>query len=89
VTDVSIPAPVRLTARIGTAAWIVGAVQFLVANAVAQAARTTPYSLVHNNISDLGVVSCGVFDEEFPRYICSPLHDPDHRPGGPDGNVDA
>lgn len=75
VTDVSTPARVPAAARLGAAAWIAGAAQFLVANAVAQAAWTTPYSLVHNNISDLGVTSCGVFDEEFPRYICSPLHD--------------
>lgn len=68
------PTGTGTVARIGAVAWIVGATQFLVANVVGQAAWTTPYSLAHNNISDLGVVSCGVFDEEFPRYICSPLH---------------
>jgi Predicted membrane protein len=71
---VDAPAPVGTAARVGAVAWIVGAAQFLVANGVAQAAWTTPYSLAHNNISDLGAVSCGMFDEEFPRYICSPLH---------------
>jgi len=35
-----------------------------------------PYSLTHNNISDLGAVNCGMSDEKFPRYICSPLHAP-------------
>lgn len=86
MTHVSVPsdggapapvgAPTRIgaAARLGAVAWIVGAAQFLVINAVAQAAWTTPYSLRHNNISDLGVTRCGMFDEEFPRYICSPLH---------------
>jgi Predicted membrane protein len=78
MTHVSVPArvnaPVGIPAQVGAVAWIAGAAQFLVMNVVAQAAWTTPYSLAHNNISDLGAVSCGMFDEEFPRYICSPLH---------------
>ena len=75
MTDVLTSTCVSGSARVGAAAWIVGAVQFVVANVVTQAAWKTPYSLAHNNISDLGVTSCWVFDEEFPRYICSPLHD--------------
>jgi hypothetical membrane protein len=65
---------VALGARIGGLAFIVGAAQFLLLNAVAQAAWTTPYSWADNTISDLGVVTCGMFDEEFPRYLCSPWH---------------
>ncbi|WP_086824145.1 DUF998 domain-containing protein [Allokutzneria sp. NRRL B-24872] len=57
------------------AALIVGPVQFAAANVVAQLAWTTPYSLAHNNISDLGNVRCQVSDDGVSRYICSPLHE--------------
>lgn len=32
------------------------------------------YSWVQNNISDLGNVTCGLWDEARPRMVCSPLH---------------
>ncbi|GAA3990645.1 hypothetical protein GCM10022247_06780 [Allokutzneria multivorans] len=57
------------------AALIVGPLQFAAANIVAQLAWTTPYSLAHNNISDLGNVHCQVSEDGVPRYICSPLHE--------------
>lgn len=34
---------------------------------------STPYSLAHNNISDLGNVTCGPVGEP-ERYVCSPHH---------------
>ncbi|MFG2138972.1 DUF998 domain-containing protein [Streptomyces sp. NPDC048650] len=61
--------------RIGAALWIVAAVQFLAAQLVVGAAWRTPYSRQRNNISDLGNVSCRIWDDSRPRYVCSPLHD--------------
>ncbi|TLS44402.1 DUF998 domain-containing protein [Streptomyces montanus] len=69
--------PRRLTAtRIGALCWIISAALFLLANAVAQFAWTTPYSLRDNNISDLGNVYCRNSGADNPpdRYICSPDH---------------
>lgn len=66
-----VPSPLRL--RLGGLAWLVGAVQFVVAMAVTQLAWTTPYSLLTNAVSDLGAVTC----HENPMgtsYVCSPLH---------------
>jgi hypothetical membrane protein len=59
--------------RIGGLAWILGAIQFLVAMIVVQLAWTTPYNAADNAISDLGAVTC----HENPlgtSYVCSPLH---------------
>ncbi|MFI9205753.1 DUF998 domain-containing protein [Streptomyces sp. NPDC053048] len=64
-----------LAAKAGAAAWIVAGVQFLVVQLVVQSAWHTPYSWARNNISDLGNVGCGTWDESRPRYVCSPLHD--------------
>lgn len=69
------PAAPGTAARIGAVAWIVGAVQFLVVQAVAGAAWKTPFSWADHNISDLGNVHCGIWDTTRPRYVCSPLHD--------------
>jgi hypothetical membrane protein len=70
---------------VGGVCWILSA-QFLVAQAIAQAAWKTPYSLLDNAISDLGNTACG----QWPppgigsqlaqklgvggTYVCSPLH---------------
>ncbi|WP_433205349.1 DUF998 domain-containing protein [Nocardia sp. CA-107356] len=62
------------TAKVGAAAWVVGAVQFLVAQLIVGADWETPYSWKNNNISDLGNVHCQIADESRPRYVCSPLH---------------
>ncbi|MFF7653966.1 DUF998 domain-containing protein [Streptomyces sp. NPDC007983] len=61
-------------ARIGAAAWIVGAAQFLAVQLIAGSRWRTPYSWRDNNISDLGNVHCGMWDDSRPRYVCSPLH---------------
>ncbi|GAB3929466.1 hypothetical protein GCM10029976_029150 [Kribbella albertanoniae] len=51
----------------------VAAIQYVVLEAVTAAAWENPaYSYAHNNISDLGVPSCG--GEMGGRLICSPLH---------------
>ncbi|MFI6777991.1 DUF998 domain-containing protein [Nocardia sp. NPDC050412] len=62
------------TAKVGAAAWLVGAAQFLVAQLIAGGDWSTPYSWKDNNISDLGNVHCQIWDESRPRYVCSPLH---------------
>ncbi|WP_177164873.1 DUF998 domain-containing protein [Streptomyces sp. 2112.3] len=64
-----------MTTRIGAAAWIVAVVQFLVVQLVVEAGWRTPYSWAENNISDLGNISCRIWDDSRPRYVCSPLHD--------------
>jgi hypothetical membrane protein len=56
--------------RIGGAAWALLAVYF-VAQVIAQAAWTLPYSLINNRVSDLGNTACG---RAFGVEICSPLH---------------
>ncbi|MEU4692348.1 DUF998 domain-containing protein [Actinoplanes sp. NPDC023714] len=49
---------------------------FLVANLVVGLGWDDPgFSWVSNNVSDLGNVSCGVWDTTRPRYVCSPWHD--------------
>lgn len=55
----------------GSVGWFVGVVQFFLVMTLVELAWTTPYSWAHNNISDLGNVSCGDFGG---RYVCSPLH---------------
>lgn len=64
-----------VTTRIGAAAWIVAVVQFVVVQLAVESGWRTPYSWVENNISDLGNVSCRIWDDSRPRYVCSPLHD--------------
>ncbi|MER7988854.1 DUF998 domain-containing protein [Streptomyces noursei] len=64
-----------LAVRLGAAAWLVAAVQFLVIQAVVAAAWRTPFNWATNNISDLGNVHCQTWDATRPRYVCSPLHD--------------
>ncbi|MER0483637.1 DUF998 domain-containing protein [Streptomyces sp. Edi2] len=61
--------------RIGAAAWIVAVVQFVVVQLAVESGWRTPYSWAENNISDLGNVSCRMWDDSRPRYVCSPLHE--------------
>lgn len=64
----------HLTPGIAAAAilFIVAGVQYLVVEAIAAAAWTTPaYSYASNFISDLGASDCSTFQG---REICSPLH---------------
>src|SRR5689334_5467880 len=49
------------------------AVQFFIAQAVAQFAWTTPFSLMTNFISDLGNTACSPDPASGP-YVCSPWH---------------
>lgn len=74
-TDRSVT-PADGLARAGAVAWLAAALLFAVANVVAGLAWSTPYSLVHNNVSDLGNVHCRNTGASNPpvRYICSPLH---------------
>lgn len=60
----------------GGACWAVGVVQYAVAQIVAGAAWTRPYSLKNNYISDLGNTACGMFHVPHgtPYYVCSPDH---------------
>lgn len=60
---------VRATA--GSLCWI-AALQWFPVQAIVQAAWTTPFSLSHNFISDLGAVHCGT--SKGLGYVCSPLH---------------
>lgn len=63
-------------ARWGGALLIVGTLQYVVAQLVAAAAWSTPYSWNRNYISDLGVTSCGELDLPHGgvELVCSPLH---------------
>ncbi|HEY3685284.1 MAG TPA: DUF998 domain-containing protein [Streptosporangiaceae bacterium] len=63
--------PSGLQPRIGGAAWA-STVVYFIGQAVAQAAWSTPYSLIDNRISDLGNTACGRAPANV--YICSPLH---------------
>jgi hypothetical membrane protein len=60
----------------GGLCWTVGVVQYAVAQIVAAAAWTRPYSLKNNYISDLGNTACGMFHVPHgtPYYVCSPDH---------------
>ena len=58
---------------VGAGALIVAAIQYVVLEAVTSSAWDNPtYSYAHNNISDLGVPSCGGKVDD--RVICSPWH---------------
>src|SRR5690349_21014675 len=59
--------------RWGTISWL-SSVQFFLAQLIVQLAWPTPYSLLHNYISDLGNTSCSEFSTNSPLYVCSPLH---------------
>ncbi|MEU8241231.1 DUF998 domain-containing protein [Actinoplanes missouriensis] len=62
--------------RLGALCWTLAAPLFLIANVVVGLRWTDPaFSWATNNVSDLGNVSCGVWDTTRPRYVCSPWHD--------------
>jgi hypothetical membrane protein len=79
------PQPAVPSARavtIGAVFWILS-LEFIVGQAVAQAAWHTPYSLLTNSISDLGNTACGTWPPASVNlarlglsagYVCSPLH---------------
>jgi hypothetical membrane protein len=56
---------------VGGAAWVL-TVLYFVGQIVAQAAWTTPYSLIDNRVSDLGSTACG--RTAANTLICSPLY---------------
>ncbi|WBC08099.1 DUF998 domain-containing protein [Micromonospora sp. WMMA1947] len=61
--------------RLAGACWLLAAVSFLVANVVVGLAWDQPgFSWAEHNISDLGNVTCGVWDTSRPRPVCSPWH---------------
>ena len=66
----------RVAIVAGGACWAVGVVQYAVAQIVAAAAWTRPYSLKNNYISDLGNTACGLFHVPHgtPYYVCSPSY---------------
>ena len=55
---------------VGPVFWMVS-VQYYVIQVIVAHAWKTPYSWLHNTISDLGNTACGV---STSRYACSPLH---------------
>ncbi|MEP6787770.1 MAG: DUF998 domain-containing protein [Acidobacteriota bacterium] len=50
------------------------AIQFFVAQVVAQVAWSTPFSLATNFISDLGNTACANYPLGGSVYVCSPMH---------------
>ncbi len=57
----------------GAVCWLSSG-QFFLIQLIVQLAWTTPYSLLHNYISDLGNTACYPTPISSPAYICSPLH---------------
>jgi hypothetical membrane protein len=61
--------------RLGAHSWLLAAPLFLAANVITGLAwRHPPFSWATNNISDLGNVTCGMWDTTRPREVCSPWH---------------
>ncbi|WDQ01514.1 DUF998 domain-containing protein [Micromonospora chalcea] len=61
--------------RLAGACWLLAAVSFLTANVLVGLAWDQPrFSWAEHNISDLGNVTCGVWDTSRPRPVCSPWH---------------
>jgi len=58
----------------GACSWVLAAIFFLLAQLVAGAAWTRPYSWASHNISDLGATSCGPW-QGGGRWVCSPWHE--------------
>lgn len=68
-----VPMSRKIWLPLGAAVLVLNAVQWVVSEAVAAAAWTTPaYSYATNYISDLGVTDCGTTFQD--RTICSPDH---------------
>ena len=61
--------------KAGAVLWVVGLLSF-VPQVIAASRWVPPYSYRSNLISDLGVTTCGIFDEgsRVERFICSPWH---------------
>jgi len=59
--------------RPGALLWA-SSVQFFIAQAVAQSAWTTPFSLRWNFISDLGNTACAPYPPGSQTFVCSPWH---------------
>lgn len=63
------------TTRIGAACWLAATPLFLAASVITGSAWKKPaYSWALNNISDLGNVTCGMWDTTRSRPVCSPWH---------------
>ncbi|MEU5721839.1 DUF998 domain-containing protein [Micromonospora sp. NPDC047738] len=61
--------------RLGSYSWLLATPLFLVANVITGLAWRQPrFSWATHNISDLGNVTCGVWDSTRPREVCSPWH---------------
>jgi hypothetical membrane protein len=67
----------RIAMVAGGLAWLLGAVQYLIAQVVAAGAWHPGYSWSDNYISDLGNTACGSFavPHGTAMYVCSPRHD--------------
>ncbi len=55
---------------VGPLFWMLS-VQYFIIQIVAASRWSTPFSLLHNTISDLGNTACGAYGQ---RLVCSPLH---------------
>ncbi|WP_242624059.1 DUF998 domain-containing protein [Micromonospora kangleipakensis] len=61
--------------RVGALLWLLATPLFLAGNVITGLAwRDPPFSSAVNNISDLGNVTCGRWDTNRPRDVCSPWH---------------
>lgn len=61
--------------RLGAYSWLLALPLFFAANVITGLAWEHPrFSWATNNISDLGNVTCGVWDTTRPREVCSPWH---------------
>src|SRR5690349_9483282 len=61
--------------KLGALCLIVAAPVFLAANVIIGLGwHHPPYSWATDNISDLGNVTCGIWDTTRPRPVCSPWH---------------
>jgi hypothetical membrane protein len=61
--------------RLGAYCWLLATPLFLAANVITGLAwQRPPFSWTTNNISDLGNVTCGLWDTTRPREVCSPWH---------------
>jgi hypothetical membrane protein len=64
----------RHEVRTGAILWVLS-LQFFIVQAIVQSAWTTPFSLAHNMISDLGRETCGpLFRAPGIDVACSPWH---------------
>jgi hypothetical membrane protein len=60
----------------GAVCWVLAAPVLVVAEVVVGLGWAAPgYSWSSYNISDLGNVTCGVWDTSRPRYVCSPWYE--------------